>query len=551
MGHEQDDIDLRILILAPTLKDAEITARILSAEKISFHICKNLENLCEELHKGAGTAIVPEEALIADHSNCVQKLLTNQAAWSDFPLLVLTPAGQQSVEAKEKLSGLGHMTLIKRPVQVAELLSALRAALRDRNRQYDVRRYIQEVRRAENKLRIAKEKAEAANIAKTEFLANMSHEIRTPMNAIMGLSQILGMSSPLSDKQREYIKTLQMSTDSLLRLINDLLDISKIEARTVELEKIPFNLAQLLEGISQVSSVQAKEKDIEFITRINIDPQSIFIGDPTRLRQILMNLCSNAVKFTHKGKVFLIVDEESGKKNNIKKISFKVIDTGIGISADKLETIFEKFVQADNSINRKYGGTGLGLAITKTLIGIMGGQIEVQSSVGEGSTFKLLLPLQASQTLLPANDSKLIDPALSDLKNESLGHILLVEDYAPNVLVAGTFLEEFGYTYDVASDGMQALDKLQDAQYAAVLMDVQMPNMNGFEATKFIRELEAQDENARLTIIGMTAHALTGDRERCLEVGMDDYICKPFNAEELRSKLKSYLKLQNGAGGGT
>ena len=252
-----------------------------------------------------------------------------------------------------------------------------------------------------------------------------------------------------------------------------------------------------------------------------------------------MNLCGNALKFTNQGSVTINVDSKE-KNPGRKLVIFEVKDTGIGIPKEKLTNIFEKFIQADNSITRKFGGSGLGLAITKTLIEIMGGTIEVESVVGEGSTFRVLLPLKISKTQIPANDVSQYEDKKAETTNKNLGRILLVEDYSPNVLVAGRFLEEFGYVYDVASDGLQAIQRFKDQKYAAVLMDVQMPEMNGFEATKSIRKLEPG--NNKTPIIGMTAHALKGDKERCLDAGMNDYICKPFNSEELRSKLETYVR---------
>jgi PAS domain S-box-containing protein len=386
-------------------------------------------------------------------------------------------------------------------------------------------------------LRAAKEAAEEANIAKSEFLANMSHEIRTPMNAVIGLANILAMSQPLTPKQKEFIRTLQLSADALLALINDLLDIAKIEARSVELEKIPFSLTRMMQEVISIMSVRAREKGLQFTLEGAPLEDNQYLGDPTRLRQIVMNLCSNAVKFTESGSIHIGLTCDPSDQPHHERICIKVTDTGIGIARDKIDTIFQKFMQADNSINRKYGGTGLGLAITKTLTEIMGGSIAVESEPGKGSTFTITLDLElvgkgnCSSETAKATTQK-TDPAMP-----ALPRILLVEDYAPNVLVAGTFLDQFGYAYDVVGNGLDAIDRIKQQAYFAVLMDVQMHGMNGLEATQYIRAWEKQQGKPRTPIIGMTAHALAGDRERCLSVGMDDYIPKPFNPDELRSLL--------------
>lgn len=383
----------------------------------------------------------------------------------------------------------------------------------------------------------AREAAEAANIAKSEFLANMSHEIRTPMNAVIGLANLLAKSSPLSTRQQELIKTLQLSADALLSLINDLLDIAKIESHVVELEEIPFSIHQIMQEIISIMSLRAKEKNLSFRFEGDSVAGRDFVGDPTRLRQILMNLCGNAIKFTEFGSVHVSIDCEEGDEKTW--VTFAVKDTGIGIPPEQQATIFHKFVQADSTINRKYGGTGLGLAITKTLTEIMGGTISVSSKPNEGSTFSVRLPFATSKSDRDNSDNILETQSATPASNNSL-KVLLVEDYAPNIMVARLFLEEFGYNVDVANNGIEALEKVKQNLYALVLMDVQMHGMNGFEATQKIREWETASRRKPIAIIGMTAHALAGDRERCLAVGMDDYIPKPFDPALLRQMLTEY-----------
>ncbi len=384
----------------------------------------------------------------------------------------------------------------------------------------------------------ARHRAEEANVAKSEFLANMSHEIRTPMNAVIGLSTILAKSAPLTQKQREFIKTLQMSADSLLSLINDLLDIAKIEARTVDLEHIPFSLPRLIQEVTSMMAVQVKQKGLRFTAEGDCADGRLFYGDPTRLRQIITNLCSNAIKFTSEGGVHVSVTCHATERADVETVCIAVTDTGIGIEPGKLATIFDKFVQGDSSITRRYGGTGLGLAITKTLAEIMGGTISVKSEPGNGSTFTVCVPLEVAGVDADAGQGHLSEAVETTLSDKTRPAVLLVEDFQPNVLVAATFLEEFGYRVEVAENGLEAFEKVKGASYVAALMDVQMPGLNGLDATRMIRTFEQKSGHPRLRIIGMTAHAMAGDRERCLAAGMDDYIAKPFNPAELQSKLR-------------
>ena len=386
-------------------------------------------------------------------------------------------------------------------------------------------------------LESAKLEAESANAAKSDFLARMSHELRTPMNAILGLVTILERTQK-DPQQQKYLQTLRVSSNALLNVINDLLDISRIEAREFHLDVQPLSLAALAEEVANLMRVQADAKKLRLTVALPKDDPLWCRGDPHRLKQIMTNLLSNAIKFTATGEVTLRLRREQGQKTpNLFVIA--VQDTGIGILADKFETIFDRFTQADSGITRRYGGTGLGLAICKHLVSLMEGAIHVESTPGQGSTFTVSLPLPE------ATPDHGMEPGIALVPAEfsgSAGHILLVEDYEANIIVAVTLLKGMGYTVDVARTGVEALELLQAHHYHAVLMDVQMPELDGYTATRRLRALEAAQQRPHLPVIGMTAHALAGDREKCLAAGMDDYLPKPFQASELQQKLLQQLK---------
>ena len=434
-----------------------------------------------------------------------------------------------SYGAKEyKIQGLmeGADGYLSQPVEPDELLATITALLR--------------MRSAEERAIMLARQAEAANIAKSEFLATMSHEIRTPMNAILGLSELLSRSE-LNSKQKKFTETLQKSASSLLHLINDLLDIAKIEARTVDLEEISFSMKDILDEIRELLEIRANEKRLKvFLNEHCFDEgHKMFVGDAGRLKQILINLGGNAVKFTEQGSITIDVYCKHRDNSNIEDVTISVSDTGIGIATEKLDTIFQKFTQADSSINRRYGGTGLGLTITKSIVEAMGGNIVVESELNKGSKFSVTIPFRVAEaSITPQNSAHLVPPNNSALKT---AHILLVEDFAPNVMITTHFLEEFGFTYDVAMNGHEALEKIRSGNYSAILMDIQMYGMNGLDATNQIRNFENDNHLRKTPIIAMTAYALSGDREKCLVAGMDEYISKPFSSDELLAKLKKFV----------
>ncbi|OPY14560.1 MAG: Autoinducer 2 sensor kinase/phosphatase LuxQ [Syntrophus sp. PtaB.Bin001] len=392
-------------------------------------------------------------------------------------------------------------------------------------------------------------KAEIANAAKSEFLANMSHEIRTPMNGILGFLELLQKEEGLTNRQYQYISTALASGETLLQLINDILDFSKIEAGKMEITVTELNLISLVEEVTEFFKSQGQLKGIELSCRIGSELPAALRGDPVRLRQVLVNLLGNAVKFTEEGKITLSVSlEEETERTAL--LRFEVQDTGVGIAPDALSRIFTAFAQEDGSTTRQYGGTGLGLAIVSQLVPMMGGKIEVESTQGKGSTFRFTARLEKSDYRAAAASRPL--PTLphvmeeeEDRKPFSSFRILLVEDNPVNQTLSAAMLEYFGCNADVADDGLEALEKVATNQYDLILMDCQMPRMDGYEATEAIRKQEADagtsGEARHTPIIALTAHALEGDREICLMAGMDDYLSKPFKADELNSILSRWL----------
>ena len=395
---------------------------------------------------------------------------------------------------------------------------------------------ISEQKRTELELIKAKELAEKAVVIKEQFLTNMSHEIRTPMNGIIGFAKILE-GTKLNDDQKQSVEAIKKAGQNLMVIINDILDFSKIEANKMTVEEANFSLSNTVDSVIELLTQNAVEKKIKLLCDIDSAIHDELIGDPTKLSQILFNLIGNALKFTEKGFVELVITEIEGTESE-SLLKFSVIDSGIGISKDKIDSIFESFNQASNETTRKYGGTGLGLTITRRLVELQGGQITAESIVSKGSEFTFSLKYKKANQIIES-------PVALNIKNISPDflkdiNILLVEDNELNQLLAVKVFEKWDKKIDIANNGVEAIEKISTNFYDIILMDIQMPGMDGIELTRYIRS--SMGEKSNIPIIALTAHATKGEERRCFENGVNDYLSKPYNFDVLLNKLYHNLK---------
>lgn len=387
-------------------------------------------------------------------------------------------------------------------------------------------------------LNISEQKALKAGRAKEDFLSNMSHEIRTPLNAILGFTHLLSQKQ-LEQESKGYVQTIQKSGENLLTIINDVLDLSKIEAGEIRFEKLSFNIRELVQGIERIFRPKSEEMKLRFVTEMDQSIPYILLGDPAKLNQILVNILSNAFKFTSSGEIIFAVSKGKETEGNRVELVMTTKDTGIGIDKDRIDRIFERFKQAEDSITRKYGGTGLGLSIVKELVELQGGTVSVVSVPGRGSTFTVILPFEKIAEASQHVDESAPPESPIEKKQLSAIKILVVEDNKINQLLLQHIFKKWGIPFSVVNNGREAIAELEHHHYQLILMDIQMPEMDGYSATTYIRNRLHNNT----PIIAMTAHAMTGEKEKCLSYGMNNYISKPLKEDILYRMIVEYTGL--------
>jgi PAS domain S-box-containing protein len=470
------------------------------------------------------------------------------------------PLGQQlySMEQQQMLIGVTKRVLEeqRKPDGSVKFVESIKCPMRNEMGEViglaGISRDVTQIMLNERRLLESQKAAEAANQAKSDFLANISHETRTPINGVIGMVEIL-LESGLNEEQRGYAHTIKSSADCLLTIIDDVLSFANIEAGKIEVEAVSFGLPPLMSEIIQSMRVRARAKNLQVNFHIAPEVPSTLIGDPQKIRQILTHLIGNGVKFTEQGEVKVEVTAKPGSAGKC-QCRFIVNDTGIGIPKDKLPDLFRRFHQVDSSTTRNYGGIGLGLATSRRLCELMGGSLAVTSEVGKGTQFSFILELGCAEDRIPVKESAparkgcgtgRYRPAIAAkpiVNQDVLRRVLLVDDGLINLKVAGIWLQKLGHSVVTALDGEKAVEAFQVGHFDLILMDVQMPVLDGLEATRLIRQIERQRlTNGPTPIVAMTAHAMTGYRECCLEAGMNDYITKPIRREHLQLVLDRWL----------
>ena len=525
--------ETKILIVDDRIENLISLEAILAGFDVTFvRAMSGMEALRETLKEDFALAILDVQMPEMDGYETLS-LMRKREKTRHIPVIFVSAIHQSDLHIIRGIET-GAVDFIPKPI-IPEILVGKVAVFLDLYRQKrKLKELLNRLEKNNKELEIQKNKAEEATRLKAMFLANMSHEIRTPLNGIIGTSRILE-DTELNDKQAELTRIITLSGENLLNIINDILDFSKIEAGQIKLEKIKFNLSDVICTIAKLYQFKADSKDI--VLNVNIDKQvpAVLIGDPYRVNQVLANLVNNALKFTDKGKVDITVEVLNQKANKVELI-YKIIDTGIGISEEGMQKLFKEFSQVDSSTTRKYGGTGLGLSICQNLVSLMKGEIGVKSEVGKGSEFWFKLWYEYSS-------EEIAKQQITEVKIPDNLNILYAEDNLVNQKVTKFMLQKINAVCDIAENGKQAFEMFKQKKYDLILMDMFMPEVNGLESAKLIREFENKSKSEKLVyIVAATANAFSEDKQKCLEAGMNDFISKPFKESDLMKVIKNAIR---------
>lgn len=523
-------------MLAPTANDSAVACSVLTHSGLHAEACLNAEELARRMLESCGVVIIAEEALTQEATRVLHDALEQQEKWSDLPIIVLS--GPHAVLTNQLFSKSGNISLLERPFSRFTLVQMVEVALRSRRRQYQIRDLLSQLQQSRNE-------AERANAAKSQFLANMSHELRTPLNAIIGFSELMDEPELTQEERGEFTATVRRNGRLLTQLIDDILDLSKVEAGKLITERTRCHLPTLLNEVKKVLDRQACDKGILLNFNVDAGVAEYITTDPMRLKQILLNIIGNAIKFTLHGGVDVSIVETRNSGLGGSKLAFIVKDTGHGIGPEQQIHLFSPFTQADSSITRKFGGTGLGLVLSRRLAEMLGGTVELtHSKPGEGSTFTVFIdPGFTEAYSVPGVRVAFGEPYIMGQKETSLNGltILVAEDSPDNRLLIDRVLKSEGAHVDLAVDGIDAMEHVQVRDYDVVLMDLQMPHLDGLEATARLRA-----QGFRKPIIALTAHAMKEEREKAMRAGFTDHMSKPINFRELIQKVKVHDANLNG-----
>lgn len=527
----------RILLIADPTQEAPAVKTAISRYGHEVVNCENVSQACAEIKFGAATLVVSQKFLNEKSLGVLTKSFSAQPEWSRLPVIVILKPGEKIFTESNAFGALEHYTelnMVESPVLQGPLIRALRMALACRKQQY-------QCRDLRNELESSRHDVDEANRAKSDFLANISHEIRTPLGAILGFAELLMDPGSSKTERNSYMRAAKRNGEMLSALIDDILDLSRVEAGRIEIAKIDFSLRELVSEVVSALQPLAQKKGLCFSVEQQADLDQI-VTDPIRLKQILCNIAGNAIKFTGHGSVTMRI-KTSGKVTDRTLLDVEVEDTGIGISSHQATQLFRPFTQADTSTTRRFGGTGLGLVLSQKLARAMGGDLELKWSIpGGGSNFSFSIPVKISES--PRAGSKHTVVAAESKLPLAGSNILLVDDSLDNQMLISRILMLLGAKVELANDGVEGVDKALADEYDVVLMDLQMPRLGGVEATRKLRA-----KGYRRPIVALTAHSMQEDRQKCINVGCSDYLTKPVQRSVLVQVIERLSQANGGASG--